>query len=410
MPSMLTAEVPEWTGYFHALVHHDRSHAPLDRLRAARRIVTTSPAEFAFNQGRVALFATLKALGIGPGDEVVLTGFTCVVVANAVRYLGARCSYVDIDPRTYGTDPWLLDAVLSDRTKAVIVQHSFGIPATVGPIIERAVHARIPVVEDCALALGSRYDGKPVGSFGNAAFWSGQWSKPLPVGLGGFLRVNDPRLVPLVERQWAQAREKGIVDQITLAAQFRVRQSLRRLLPQRVRVHYQALDRIAARLGLIKGSPRADEVQGGMPDGFLVRAGALQARAWRKGLVRWQRDIEQRLRIARLYEHRLPNLGYRTVELRPNEDVVFSRYPVRVSNKRELIRLSRRRGVEIGNWMDRPLHEAVGSLERWDYRTGRCPEGEKAAREVINLPTHRGISEAAAERVLQFLRQFGHPA
>lgn len=410
-PSRPDAGVFRRTDRLYACFHRDR---PAERLNCddthAHTIVTTPAAEFAFDQGRMALFATLKTMGIGPGDEVVLTAFTCVVVANAVQYLGARCTYVDIDPRTYGTDPSLLDAVLTPRTKAVVVQHSFGIPAPAGPIVARAAKERIYVVEDCALALGSRYDGVPVGSFGDAAFWSGQWSKPLPVGLGGFLRVNNPRLVPLLEQQWARTRRKGMVDQITLAAQFRLRQTLRRVLPQGARVQIQALDRALARIGLIKGSPRAGEVQGRMPGDFLVRAGGIQARAWKKGLARWPRDIAHRSRIARFYEDRLPEVGFRTVDRRPNEDVVFSRYPVRVSNKTELIQKAGLEGVEIGNWMERPLHEAVGPLERWDYRAGSCPEGEQAAREVINLPTHRGISEGAAARILQFLRRFGHPA
>jgi dTDP-4-amino-4,6-dideoxygalactose transaminase len=407
----LSAEAPWWTDHLYAPVHRDHPDKLLNCLGAvAHSIMTTPPAEYAFNQGRVALFATLKALGVGPGDEVVLTAFTCVVVANAVRYLGARCSYVDIDPRTYGTDPALLDAVLTPKTRAVIVQHSFGIPATVGPIIARAAKDRIPVVEDCALVLGSRYDGRPVGSFGDAAFWSGQWSKPLPVGLGGFLRVNNSRLVPLLERQWAEARQKGMIDQITLAAQFRLRQTLRSILPQWARVQIQGLDRTLARIGLIKGSPRAEEVQGETPGDFLVRAGALQTRAWKRGLARCQRDIEHRRRIARFYEDRLPEMGFRTVDRRPNEDVVFSRYPVRVSNKTEFIQLAGHKGVEIGNWMDRPLHEAVGPLERWNYRSGSCPEGEQAARETINLPTHQFIKEKEAVTILEFLRRFGRPS
>jgi dTDP-4-amino-4,6-dideoxygalactose transaminase len=201
-----------------------------------------------------------------------------------------------------------------------------------------------------------------------------------------------------------------MIDQITLAAQFRLRQTLRSILPPRARVQIQALDRGLARIGLIKGSPRADEVQGEMPGGFLARAGRLQARAWKKGVARSQRNIDHRRRIARFYEDRLPELGFRTVDRRPDADVVFSRYPVRVSNKTELIQLAGGKGVEIGNWMDRPLHEALGPLERWNYRSGSCPEGERAARETINLPTHRFIKEKEAVTVLEFLRRFGRPA
>ena len=362
---------------------------------------------FAFARGRVALFAVLKALGVEPDDEVILTGFTCVVVANSVQFLGAKCRYVDIDSRTYGTNPGQLGEVWSPRTKAMVVQHSFGIPAAMEPIMAWARETSVPVIEDCALTLGSKYKGQQIGSFGAAAFWSGQWSKPLPVGAGGFLKVNDPELVEAVRAQWEQASRPAAGKQVSLIVQAALR---KRLLTSRRKARLQSFYRELARRRVIGPASAPREVNGHMPANFFARAGVLQSWAWRRGLRHWDRDIIHRCRIVMIYEESLPAMGFETVDLSPYEEVVYSRYPVRVSNKQEVLRAAEREAVEIGDWMDQPLHEAEAPLETWDYRMGMCPVGEKAARETINLPTHHGVSDKEARRVLRFLEHIARPA
>jgi dTDP-4-amino-4,6-dideoxygalactose transaminase len=103
-------------------------------------------------------------------------------------------------------------------------------------------------------------------------------------------------------------------------------------------------------------------------------------------------------------------MGFQAVDAASGSDIVFSRYPVRVKNKQRLLEAAERNTVEIGDWMTAPLHQAAAAPETWDYRPGMCPEGEKAAREVINLPTHRRVDESEALRVLEFLQYHAIPA
>ena len=100
--------------------------------RQAAELWLPGPAVQPFIKGRVALYAILRAAGIGPGDEVLVPGFTCVVVAAAVGYTGARPVFYDIDPDTYNGDPVQAAARITDRTRAVIVQHTYGMPADLG--------------------------------------------------------------------------------------------------------------------------------------------------------------------------------------------------------------------------------------------------------------------------------------
>ena len=119
---------------------------------------------FGFWKGRVAWYAILRALGVGADDEVILPGYTCVMDVNPIMYVGARPVYADIEPVTYNLDPGLLEGLITPRTRAIVAQHTYGYPAALDPILTIAKKHGVPVVEDCCLALGARYRGRPVHS------------------------------------------------------------------------------------------------------------------------------------------------------------------------------------------------------------------------------------------------------
>ncbi len=125
-----------------------------------------------FFKGRVALYAILKAMEIQSGDEVILPGFTRVVVPNAIIYLNGRPVYVDIDKKTYNIDVTKIEEKIKYRTKAIVAQHTFGIPAEMDKISEIAKKYNLYVIEDACHAIGSKYKGKEVGPFSDAAFFS----------------------------------------------------------------------------------------------------------------------------------------------------------------------------------------------------------------------------------------------
>ncbi len=114
---------------------------------------------FSFWKARVAMFAILKSLGIGAGDEVILPGYTCVMDVNPIKYVGAKPVYVDIEPITYNMDVTLLEQKITSCTKLIIAQHTYGYPCDMDAIIAIANKHNIPVIEDCCLAFGSTYNG-----------------------------------------------------------------------------------------------------------------------------------------------------------------------------------------------------------------------------------------------------------
>ena len=143
------------------------------------------------NSGTAALHMCIAALGIEPGDEVIVPAFTFWATAAAVLHHNAIPVFVDIDPKTFCIDPAQIEAKLSERTKAVIAVHIHGMPADMDGVLTVAQQYGLKVIEDAAQAHGSKYKGMPCGSIGDVAGFSTQMSKTLTTGSEGGLFVTD---------------------------------------------------------------------------------------------------------------------------------------------------------------------------------------------------------------------------
>ena len=142
--------------------------------------------------GTTALHAALAALDIGPGDTVVTTPFSFIATANAVRHVGARPLFADIDPETYNLDPDRVAAVADDEgIDAILAVHLYGCPAPIEELQAIADRHDAVLVEDCAQAHGATYRGDPVGSFGDAGCFSFYPTKNMTTGEGGMVVTDD---------------------------------------------------------------------------------------------------------------------------------------------------------------------------------------------------------------------------
>ena len=144
--------------------------------------------------GTVALHLALLALGVGPGEEVIVPTLTYVATANAVVYCGAQPVFVDSEPRTWNLDPSLIEDRISPRTKGIIVVHIYGHPVDLDPILETARKHGLFVVEDAAEAHGAEYKGTRVGAFGDISTFSFYGNKIITTGEGGMVCTNDEAL------------------------------------------------------------------------------------------------------------------------------------------------------------------------------------------------------------------------
>lgn len=146
------------------------------------------------SNGTTALHLALAALGIGPGDEVIVPDFTFVSPVNAAIYQGARPVLVDAETSTWGMNPDLIEKKITRRTRAIIVAHIYGNPARIKETAEIAEKHGIPLIEDCAESLGAIYDQRKVGTWGSISCFSFYGNKVITTGEGGMCITDDDEL------------------------------------------------------------------------------------------------------------------------------------------------------------------------------------------------------------------------
>lgn len=167
----------------------------------------------ALSSGTAAIHLALVMLGVGPGDEVITSSFTFSATVNPIVYQGATPILVDSEPTTWNMDPELLEQAIKDRlskgrqVKAILPVHLYGMPARMDAIQEIAARYGIPIIEDAAEALGSRYRGQPLGSFGKIGILSFNGNKILSTSGGGMLLSDDAALVQKARFLSTQARD-----------------------------------------------------------------------------------------------------------------------------------------------------------------------------------------------------------
>ena len=350
---------------------------------------------FSFSSGRIGLYGVLRALGIGPGDEVLIQVPTHIVVANAIRFAGARPVYVDCRLDSYNID--LDDAArkITPRTKALLLQHTFGIPVDLDAALALARQHKLEVIEDCVHALGATYKGKPVGSFGRAAFFSTEETKTISSTMGGMLVTDDPDLA-----SWLGTFQAACPwPPAPLTRRYLVKLALYYLLLH-PSVH-GPMRALYERLGERHPLPRPlgqEEHRGVRPAVYEQRLSNAQAAIALRQLRRLDRNLAHRRQVAGAIDRWLTARGHTTPVAPAGSVPAMVRYPLWVEDRAAAVAATRR-DLVLGTWFRSVLEDAASPVHG-DYPAGACPRAEAAARHLINLPTHGRMTVEDAQRVL----------
>lgn len=357
-----------------------------------------------FWKGRVGLYAIFRALGVGAGAEVIVPAFTCVVVSNAILYLGAKPVYIDVDPKTFNLATGLLEQTIGPKTKCILAQNTFGLSADLEPILKIAQRYQIPVIEDCTHGFGGTYHGQINGTLAQASFFSTQWNKPFSTGWGGFTAVRDEALAEKVRALEEEMQLPAPGQERMLQAQLWARKNL--LSPSL----YWPILRLYRRLsnsGIIPGSSEGGELQTTiMPEGYLLAGGIVQAREGLKQLQRWPHIRERRLELAAIYDRTLEKLGLLKLYVPDHISHSYLKYPLLVKNRAAFFVLAEQHRIRLGDWMLSPIHPVEEKWEHWGYLRGSCPVGEHLSRHVVNLLTDLDLTEKEVKRTITFLERY----
>ena len=310
----------------------------------------------AVNSGTSALLLALTALGIGPGDEVIVPSFTFAATANAVSLVGATPVFADIDPDTFGLDTAAAAAAITPRTAAILPVDLYGHPSDKRGLGELAERRGLAVVEDAAQAHGAALDGKPVGTFGQAACFSFYPTKNMHAIEGGLVVTPDAEVARTLRLLRNQGMERQYANEI-------VGYNLR-------------LTDVAAAIGRVQ---------------------LRQVLGWNE---------QRRANAAKLTAGLAGIPGVHTPALAPGATHVYHQYTVRVpaAHRAALHEHLTAQGVGSAVYYPTPVHRLAPFAELGADAV--LPATEDAAARVLSLPVHPSLTDADLDRIVAAVRSY----
>ncbi len=321
-----------------------------------KRIAEYSGAAFGIGvaSGTDALLLSLKACGVGQGDEVITSTYSFFASAGTIWNAGARPVFVDIDPGTFNLDVSQIKHKLSPRTKAVMPVHLFGQCANMGPVMGVAAEKGLAVVEDAAQSIGALWSGRRAGSIGTTGCFSFYPTKNLGAyGDGGMIVTSDPALA----------------DRLRL-----------------LRVHGAKPKYFHKIVGF---NSRLDAVQAAI---LLVKLDHLDS---------WS---ERRRQNARVYDRLFRGSDVVVPEVGEGNVSIFNQYVVRVPRRDAVKEYLKKKGVDTDVYYPLPLH-LQECFQELGYTRGQLPNAEKAAAESLALPIYPELTSEQQEYVVSSVKE-----
>lgn len=307
--------------------------------------------------GTTALHAALLAIGVGPGDEVIVPTLTYIAPVNAVRYTGAKPVFVDADPQTWQINHNFVSRQIQKKTKAILAVHLYGHPCNLPALRKIAKKFKIHLVEDCAEALGSRWADKPVGKGADVATYSFFGNKTITTGEGGMVTTDDDAIAKALKSIKGQGLAFG-----------------REYWHDRIGFNYR-MTNICAAIGVAQ-------------------------------LKKLDRFLLEKKKLHRFYQRELAPCPVLFQELEPRSKSSFWMISILCSDQshRDKLRIwLRQKGIET-----RPLFQPIHLMPMYQAAAGRgrFPVAEELARRGLNLPSHPSLTRDERKKVVFWVKQF----
>jgi len=305
--------------------------------------------------GTDALLISLRACGVGPGDEVIIPTFSFFATAGVVHNLGATPIFVDIEPETYNLNPKLIEEKITQKTKVIMPVHLFGQCCDMDPILDLAKKHNLKIVEDAAQALGAEYKSKKAGSMGDLGCFSFFPSKNLGgMGDGGMVVTNNPELAEKVKLLRTHgAKQKYYHD-------------------------------------IVGYNSRLDTLQ----------AAVLNVKL--KHLDNWSKERQEH---AEVYNKKLKGMEITLPKAENFNHHIYNQYTIALKNRDELKDFLKQKNIGCEVYYPVPLH-LQECFKYLGYKKGACPVAEKRALEAISIPVFPELTEAEQDYVISATKQF----
>ncbi len=334
---------------------------------------------FAFMGGRVALSACIYALNMQHGDEVILPGYTCVVVPNAFHFAGVKTVYSDIELDTYGLDASFIEDKITSKTKAIMLHHLYGLVCRdYEKIIKIAKFHNLKVIEDCTQSTGAEYNGRKIGNLGDVSFYSNEQSKVFTTIQGGLAVTNNDLLAVRLREYYDQASypDAELVDKqlhSVIINYYSCKDSQRWWKGDLIRLLYR--DKIII-------STTKEEEAGIEPIYYGRKMSAPIAAIGLNQLKKIDIYNQKRRETAKKWDKWCNDYGYKKPVIVPNSIPVYLRYPVMVEpkKKRDTFWAKKELGINLGVWF-------VSNIHPTSWQIDGCPNANSAVKQCVNFPT-----------------------
>ena len=355
---------------------------------------------FTFVSGRTSFWAILKSLNLDKKDEVLIQSFTCNAVVNPILNLGIKPIFIDISQETLNLDINDLNKKLSSKSKVVVVQHTFGLPADMDKVSEICKNNNLILIEDCAHSLGAEYNGKKIGTFGKVSFFSFGRDKVISSVSGGMAVTNDKEIAKEI---------KKIHNELKYPSLIWIKKNFAYLLLSKfLSSGFWGLGRwdlfILQKLKLLPKAVSKQEKQGQMPKSlFKKMPNALAVLAFNQ-FKKLDKIIKHQKNIAIIYNQNLK--GEEIIHPKKQQGRIYLRYPIIFSNKNtdKILASARKQKIFLNDGWRKSIIVPPDTDQKVMKYCFDCKTAEKVAKYIVNLPTHINVSEEKALRIARLIK------
>ena len=358
---------------------------------------------FFLKNARSSLGFFLKSLGINKNDQVILSSFSCLAVPYGVLSCGAKPIYLDIDPYTLNFNLENLKKKINKNVKAVVVQHTLGKPADIISIKKYLQKKNIILIEDCALAIGSKLKDKNLGCYGDASIFSMELSKTISSGWGGILIVNKKKLSKKIEKKYLLLNRETNVK--SFLKHFQIFISIicyNKYLYFLGKYFYSLL----YKLKIFKPSSLPEEKKGIFKDNFFEKLGRFQIIF---AIVQWRSFDKIISKCVKNYNIIFNSLENSNIKVLPvaasNEFLVSNRISFLVKDRKKFTEYFQNNGVSIGKWFDGPLSPSPKS-KMFNYNMNEFKSASIVSKKIVNLPCNSSLSDFDCEHIIALLNKY----
>ena len=371
------------------------SKKPQKDLIKQLKIVTQNKSVFLFDSGRTSLYFLLKSLDITKGDEVILQAFTCSVVPGTILQAYGTPIFVDIDS-TFNLDSSLLEKSITKKTKAVIIQHTFGTPAQIDNIKTICQKHKIFLIEDCAHGFGNTYQNKPLGSFGDAAIFSFGRDKVISGIWGGALATNNSVLAAKIKKNitnlpehnfWWTFKTLKYIPLMSIIINTYYFLNLGKI------THF-----IFRRLRILPDAITRQEKQSLTPAIFYKNLPSPICLLVSYQLSQIDSFIDHHRLLAKNYSEKL--------KTKFDSQSSYLRYSISIDNPKDLITFAAKNKIILGDWYSTIIAPKDIDSSLFGYKSGSCPKAEITTTKIVNLPTNPNFSLVDTTRIINIIKQW----